>query len=194
MHWFTFERGPRTESSSLTVVAQPLAAYLQRIRCVPASPRRATRAGVNSNCLPAPTGRWSITSAGASTVPYETTSFAPHGNTGCATPSEPSSSTRPQVVRAPAASAVRGAARASYQPPAAAVRAVETVALARGVVREYERRDRREQGDRREGERPLRDGEAHRLAAAPMTSPNDSRTSSSNSSGSEPSGRAKSRR
>ena len=46
--------------------------------------------------------------------------FAPHGSTGCVTPSERAVSTSPHVVRSASTPGARGAASASYQPPPAA--------------------------------------------------------------------------
>src|SRR5262245_22680803 len=86
---------------------------------VPSMPSIFASASVTSSCLPGSTSALSMTSVSTCLSPERRITFAPHGRTGCVTPSDCGASTWPQVVRCASPVAPRDPAKAMFQPAGA---------------------------------------------------------------------------
>src|SRR3954452_24162493 len=80
-------------------------------------PRSAASRSVSSNCRPGLSSLLSITSVRTVWPPKRRSSFAPHGRTGCETPSDFDVRINPQVVRWASPAGPRDAPSAEYHPP-----------------------------------------------------------------------------
>ena len=184
------EARPLRDAAATT--AQPLLLVVAKRHSsstVPSIPSIVASSSVTSSWRPGSTSALSITSLSTCVSPERRITFAPHGRTGCVTPSDCGASTWPQVVRCASPVAPREPANAMFQPAGAGalVRAAAPSSesrcstIAAAAIADEER-------DRGEDDETLAEGCGHRRSVAEAAAtPGSRRRAGSRARGAAPS-------